>query len=52
MNALTDRVLNSRPKPIGHVSRFLRRVTRTNTSQEWAGQDSNLGPWGYEPENG
>ncbi len=23
--------------------------TRTNTSQEWAGQDSNLGPWGYEP---
>ena len=30
-------------------SSLQRRVTRTLTDPKWAGQDSNLGPWGYEP---
>ena len=31
------------------AERLQRRFTRTNTVKRWAGQDSNLGPWGYEP---
>jgi hypothetical protein len=53
--------VTNQPKPVGHLSRrcathqpkpFSDAFSGLEHREKWAGQDSNLGPWGYEPEKG